>query len=562
MREATLLAAFATLFLVRLGAVGLIDYDEAAYAQAAHEMMQRSDWLAPSLNGEPFFEKPPLLYWGQILGYRTLGVGAAGARVGNSLAALATLAALYTFSRRPLGARVASLAALVLGTSLGFVSLARVALTDQWLLLFIVLALGCLHRSVEAAGSQRTGGSLWFASFCACCGLAMLAKGAVGVLLPAAAAAVYLASLRRLALLLRPSWWLPGGAVLLGIGLSWYLLLGLTRADGFAFMTELFLEHHVGRFTSPKQGHHGPLLYYVPVLALTFAPWSAFLPVAVIRRLDSRSERGRWLRLLGLLSAVTFVFFSAAATKLPHYLMPALPGLALLVADRLAGDGPPPARRALTWSVAATVVLLIGLAAGLAAAERIAAALPAWLGEKAHKAPELDYPLDLGPCLHAAALAALATAAVVIACRQAPRQLAFRLGAGSLLVWALIAWGVMPRWDAHFQRPLRELAVSAAEHDDSGERLLLVGLRRRPSVVFYGGRATEYASQRDLPRVAARLAGRPLRLAIASEAGFAAIARGAAVEVISRDTGYVLFRAAEPRAGRAALPRNGSAALP
>ena len=562
MREAALLAAFATLFLVRLGAVGLIDYDEAAYAQAAHEMLQRGDWLAPSLNGEPFFEKPPLLYWGQILGYRTLGVGAAGARVGNSLAALATLAALYSFSRRPLGARVASLGALVLGTSLGFVTLARVALTDLWLLLFIVLALGCLHRSVEAAGSRRTGGSLWFAGFCACCGLAMLAKGAVGALLPAAAAVVYLASLRRLALLLRPAWWLPGGAVLLGIGLSWYLLLGLTRADGFAFMAELFHEHHVGRFTSPKEGHRGPLLYYVPVLALTFAPWSAFLPVAVIRRLDARSERERWLRLLGLLSAVTFVFFSAAATKLPHYLMPALPGLALLVADRLAGDGPPPARRALAWSVAATVVLLIGLAAGLAATEWIAAALPAWLGAKARKAPELGYPLDLGYCLHAAALAALATAAVVISCRRAPRQLAFRLGAGSLLVWALVAWGVMPRWDAHFQRPLRELAVSAAEHDDSGERLLLVGLRRRPSVVFYGGRATEYASERDLPRVAARLTGPPLRLAIASEAGFAAIARGVAVEAISRDTGYVLFRAAEPRAGRAALPGSGSTALP
>ena len=554
MREAALLAAFASFVFVRLGAVGLVDYDEAAYAQAAHEMLLRGDWLAPSLNGEPFFEKPPLSYWGQILGYRALGVGAAGARVGNSLAALATLATLYAFSRRPLGARVASLGALSLGTSLAFVSLARVALTDLWLLLFVLLALGCFHRCVEAAESERAGASAWFVAFCACCGLAMLAKGAVGALLPAAAAVAHLASLRRLSLLWRPAWWLPGGAALLGIGLSWYLLLGLTRPDGFTFMRELFLEHHVGRFASAKEGHSGPFFYYVPVLVLAFLPWSGFLPVAALRRLGAGSERERWLRLLGLLSIVTFLFFSAAATKLPHYLMPALPGLALLVADRLAGDAPPPGPRALAWSVAATALLLVALAGGLAATPSIAAALPGLLGAKAGKAPGLVHPLDLGLGLQAAALASLATAAVVIACRRDPRRLAFRLGAGSLVVWALIAWAVMPRWDAHFQRPLRDLAVRAAAQDETADRLLMVGLRRRPSVVFYGGRATEYVGGRSLERVAARLAGPPARLAIASEDAFAALARGLPVEAISRDTGFVLFRALEPRTREGALP--------
>jgi 4-amino-4-deoxy-L-arabinose transferase-like glycosyltransferase len=557
-REAALLAAFAAFVFVRLGAVGLIDYDEAAYAQAAHEMLQRGDWLAPSLGGEPFFEKPPLLYWGQIAGYRALGVGAAGARAGNALAALATLAALYAFSRRPLGARAAGLAALVLGTTLGFASLARVALTDLWLLLFVVLALGCFHRSLETAGIGRKGGSAWFVAFCACCGLAMLAKGAVGVLLPAAAALLHLASLRRLSLLLRPAWWLPGGAVLLGIGLSWYLLLGLTRPDGFAFMTELFLEHHLGRFASAKEGHHGPLFYYLPVLALACLPWSALLPVALARRLGPGSERERWLRLLGLLSVVTLVFFSAAATKLPHYVMPALPGLAVLLADRLAGAAPPPGRRALAWSVAGTVLLLVGLAGGLLGAERIAGELPRWFGASARKAPGLAHPLDLGPGIPAAALAALATAAVVIACRRTPGRLAFRLGAGSLAVWSLIAWCAMPRWDAHFQRPLRALAVRAAAQGDTSGRLLLVGLRRRPSVVFYGGLATDTTSGRHPKRVAARLAGPPERLAIASEPAFEALARAVPLEAISRDTGYVLFRAAAPRAGGGALPSTGA----
>jgi hypothetical protein len=142
----------------------------------------------------------------------------------------------------------------------------------------------------------------------------------------------------------------------------------------------------------------------------------------------------------------------------------------------------------------------------------------------------------------------------VIACRHEPRHLVPGLGAGSLIAWALIAWGVMPRWDAHFQRPLRELAVSAAAQDQGGERLLLVGLRRRPSVVFYSGRAIEYASGRSLERLAARLAGPPPRLAIASESVFAALARGLPVEAIARDTGFVLFRAAGPHAIGGALP--------
>jgi hypothetical protein len=234
--------------------------------------------------------------------------------------------------------------------------------------------------------------------------------------------------------------------------------------------------------------------------------------------------------------------------------MPALPGLALLVADRLAGPAPPPGRSALAWSVAGTVLLLLALAIGLLAAERIAAELPAWIGAQARKTPGLAYPLDLGPAVPAAALAALATAAVAIACRRTPRQLGFRLGAGSLLVWALIAWGVMPRWDDHFQRPLRALAAIAAAQEGAGERLLLVGLLRRPSVVFYGGHATDTTSGRHPQRVAARLAGPPARLAIASEPAFEALARALPLEAIARDTGYVLFRAAAPREGAGALP--------
>ncbi len=172
------------------------------------------------------------------------------------------------------------------------------------------------------------------------------------------------------------------------------------------------------------------------------------------------------------------------------------------------------------------------------------AALPAWLGERAQKAPELAYPLDLGPALPAAALAALATAVAVFASRRDSHRLALRLAAGMLIVWACVAWGVMPRWDQHFQRPLRDLVSRALERDTSGERLVLVGLRRRPSLLFHGGRGTEYASPRASADLFARLSGPPPRLALTSDAIFERLAHSVNVEAIARDTGYVLFRAA------------------
>jgi 4-amino-4-deoxy-L-arabinose transferase-like glycosyltransferase len=539
-----LFAVFAALFCARLGSVGLIDYDEAAYAQAAREMFERGDALAPSISGEPFFEKPPLLYWLQMLGYRAFGVNAFAARIGNALAALATLGVLYGFSRRPLGRDVARLAVLVLGSSLAFVSLARVALTDLLLLLALVTALGCMHRAVEAQreGSART--RRWLLGFGASCGLAMLAKGAVGALLPLAAAAIHVASLRRLTAFARPSLWLGGALALLAIGLSWYLLLGLTRPGGFAFMRELFLEHHVARFTSAKEGHRGPFFYYLPVLAIAFAPWSAFVPLALARWIGAGDERGRWLRLVGLLAGVTLVFFSLAATKLPHYLVPALPGLALLVADRLGGErapGPGPAYRA---SIAAALLLLFALAGALFALGHMGSELPERFAAAVAKEPALAHPFDPGPALPVAAIAALATAAVVYACRRSPRRVCSVLGGGMIAVFSLLVFWVTPRWDDHFQRPLRELAATSAARGDPAGRLLLVGLRRKPSVAFYGGRPTEYVSRRSAARIAARLDQPPGRLALASEADFERLAREAPLAVLAKDTGYVLFRAA------------------
>ncbi|MEX2207894.1 MAG: glycosyltransferase family 39 protein, partial [Myxococcota bacterium] len=373
------LAALGVLALLGLGSIGLVDYDEAAYAEVARTMWNSGDWLVPYLCGDAFYEKPPLLYWVQALGFAVFGVGEVGARIGTALAGAATPLVLYGFARRPLGPRAALFGALALATSLEFVALSRIAFTDMLLVLWLTICVASLHRAFEApqrgtsargpmsGGTSARGpisdGTGWFALACVASGLAILTKGAIGVLFPGAVALVHLLAWGRLRAMLRPAWLALAPPLVLGIGFSWYLLLGFTHADGFGFMRDLFLEHHVGRFSAPMQGHEGPPLYYLPVIAVGLLPWSPFLPLALARTsLRGRDERERFLRLFVGLSGVVLVFFSIAATKLPNYAAPALPGLALVVGDWFARRSDVERERGFTASVA-VALFAIGLLA-------------------------------------------------------------------------------------------------------------------------------------------------------------------------------------------------------
>src|SRR5690606_23682472 len=118
-----IVALFGALFAFRLGDMSVVDYDEAAYAEVSREMLLRDDVLRPHLDGEPWYEKPPLLYWGMVAGFRVAGVNALGVRLVNALAGVALLLVIYGFARRPLGPRGALASALVLGASLEVIGL-------------------------------------------------------------------------------------------------------------------------------------------------------------------------------------------------------------------------------------------------------------------------------------------------------------------------------------------------------------------------------------------------------------------------------------------------------
>jgi len=138
---AALLLVFSLLFFTSLHKPEVIDYDEGVYAEVSRAMFERQEFIIPELNGEGFFEKPPMLYWAQMLGYKIFGVNPMGARIFNGVAALLTLLVFYFGSAHPLGKRSAFQATLLLGSSIIFLYLARVAMTDMFLTFFLVSCL-------------------------------------------------------------------------------------------------------------------------------------------------------------------------------------------------------------------------------------------------------------------------------------------------------------------------------------------------------------------------------------------------------------------------------------
>src|SRR5262249_38732053 len=185
---ASLVVLCAVLFFVGMGRVALIDPDEPYYAVPALEMLRAGSWRVPLFHGQPWFDKPILFYWVVLGAFRVLGTSELAARIGSGLAALAGVVAMFFHARRRAGGArplPTLLPPLILATPLEYAVLARFAITDMTLTLFLTLGMIAAWRFLE---TRRTG---WIALAGACFGLAMLTKGPVGLLLPALALALW-----------------------------------------------------------------------------------------------------------------------------------------------------------------------------------------------------------------------------------------------------------------------------------------------------------------------------------------------------------------------------------
>ena len=414
-RHRLFLAAIAALvFFVNLGGSHLWDVDEAIFSQSAAEMFQRGDYVVPYFNGELFPDKPALTYWLMMSAYRVFGVGEFGARFWSALLSVGSVLLTHRIGCRLFSPGVGLWAGLILATNISFDIIARAATPDAALIFFTTLAICLFIRVIDrpafaisppenGTGSEQhpanpgTGGGrevpvpifqretdlsiepTWknFALAYAAMGVATLAKGPVGVVLPTAVFGLFFLITRGANTLVglpavsagqgRWAWMakLLDGAVrtasprhifqtilslrpalailvVLAVAGPWYVLVGL-RTD-WQWPAQFFGVHNFGRFLNAMDNHKGPIFYYVGIVLVLFFPWSIVM-LGTLSELVRQSARTMHRRqgaiLIACWIAVYFGFFSLCSTKLPSYVVPMYPALAIATALFLEALGLP-----------------------------------------------------------------------------------------------------------------------------------------------------------------------------------------------------------------------------
>lgn len=323
-------------FFFGLGAFGLVGADEPRYAQIAREMFARHDYIVPTLNGQPWLEKPVFVYWKMIAAFRLFGVYDWAARLPAAFHATLLVFSVFFFMRR---FRFASEldAAMITASSAGIVAFGRGASTDILISTHFTLAM------LSWWTWRETGKKLWLLVFYVLLGLGALAKGPVAPALAVLVVGAY-AVLRRDGKIFVRSLSLTGFLLFFAIVLPWYLAV---QRHVPQFFRVFFIEHNLERFGTNLYQHSQPFWYYIPVFVLATLPWTVFaLPAlveagrAAIRRLRANSEPppdpdDGLPSFLFVWALVPIIFFSISRSKLPGYILPSIPAAALLTADYL-----------------------------------------------------------------------------------------------------------------------------------------------------------------------------------------------------------------------------------
>ena len=366
----------------RLGARGLFEPDEGRYAEMPREMIALGDWITPHLNYVLFLEKPPLVLWMTAGLYRILGEIPVAARFPSAFFTVLAVVATASFGRRLVGARAAWLGGAILATAALPLVIGRVATLDAVLASLVTLSIFAFHaalRAAEASPRRRDG---WLLAAYVSAGLATLVKGLVGVALPGLVIGLHLLLTGRLREI-RHLRLISGAILYLAISAPWFI--AVSRKTPY-FFQYFFVHETLMRYTTTVHSRTGSVLYYVPVLLAGMAPWSLLIPRAIAGAWrDRRVPEGGGSFFLGIWTAAVFLFFSFAGSKLPGYLLPAFPPLALLLGGTFvprSGDRVPEALDR-PWWVAVSLGLLaaVGLGGLVVPAGVLARLSPTIVGE-------------------------------------------------------------------------------------------------------------------------------------------------------------------------------------
>ena len=320
-----LLFLLGSAFFLFLGNCGLIEPDEGRYSEIPREMLEKGDFLTPTLNYVNYFEKPPLHYWLNAFFFKLFGLNEFAARFAGALAGVLCVLLVYHTGRKLFGRREGLLSAFVLGSSTGFLAQSRINLTDMTLTFWLSAALCCF---IIASADHEQNKKRYYYLFFLFSALAVLTKGLIGLLFPAGIIFIYLAATRRWRLLKEMQ--LPGGiALFLITAAPWFVLVSLHNPEFAGFF---FIHEHFERYLTKVHRHYQPFWFFIPILLMTMFPWSLYLVRAIGKAWSERRQiHGDRLLFLVIWAAFILLFFSASQSKLIPYILPIFPPLALLL---------------------------------------------------------------------------------------------------------------------------------------------------------------------------------------------------------------------------------------
>lgn len=334
--------AIIAFYLYGLGHIPLVGPDEPRYAQVAREMFLRGDLITPTLGGHTWFEKPPLLYWMTIAAFSLFGVSEWATRLGPAVCGLLTVGAVFWIARRVCRAtdsehegQLGEWSAFIGASTLGLIVFSRGAGFDGVLTMTITWALGFfLLATIENDRKLRL-----LTGFYIFIGVSLLAKGLVGLVIPFGVIGAYYLIRREWptrTFLMSLIWGLP---LALAVAAVWYV--PVIMRHGWSFIDEFFLQHHFARYVSNKYHHPQPFFFYLLIIIPLTVPWTAFLIEGLAKarnwkwRGQSAIDKMRVFAVAWLLFPLAF--FSFSGSKLPGYILPVLPAVALMAGDRLGG---------------------------------------------------------------------------------------------------------------------------------------------------------------------------------------------------------------------------------
>jgi len=310
-----------------LGSAALFEPDEGRNAEKAREILLLGDWVTPHQNFLPILDKPIFFYWLVALCFKIFGLAEWSARLPSALSAMGCLFLVYRFARIKWGMWEALWSCLILVTSVEFLVLSRIVIFDMTLTLFITWTLMSFYAAQKAG--QSTSRNVHWLTMYAAMGVATLVKGLLGVIIPSMVIFGYLLFSRKWFLLSQMKIAL-GAIVFMVIVTPWYAWVEVKNPG---YLQHFLWEEHFVRYLTSHFGRTRSWYYFFVVLGVGFLPWSLILPATMRSLFKQLADEVNLF--LALWIILPFIFFSASYSKLPHYILPIFPALALLTGRAL-----------------------------------------------------------------------------------------------------------------------------------------------------------------------------------------------------------------------------------